>query len=80
MLEIYGSICELKCETGFDWSTFPLTAVTFDWLWPKRCIVDIKFFLPDHRAVVHLKKKKNSNAWGSPGVCQGRLARRVKIF
>ena len=30
--EIYGSICELKCESGFDWSTFLLTAVIFDWL------------------------------------------------
>ena len=30
MHEIYGSICELKCESGFDWSTFPLTAIIFD--------------------------------------------------
>ena len=29
--EIYGSVCELKCTFGFDLSTFPLTAVTFDW-------------------------------------------------
>ena len=58
MHEIYGSICELKCESGFDWSTFLLTAIIFDWLWPKGCIVNMKFSLPDHRAVVHLKKKK----------------------
>ena len=58
MHEIYGSICELKCESGFDGSTFPLTANIFDCLWPKVCIVNMKFPLPDHRAVVHLKKKK----------------------
>ena len=74
MHEIYGSICESKCESGFDWSTFPLTAIIFDWLWPKGCIVNIKFSLPDHRAVVYLKKKI-ANSWGSPGVCQGKAGR-----
>ena len=64
MHQIYGSICESKCESGFDWSTFPLAAVIFDWLWPKGLIVNITFSLPDHVAVVHLKKKKLANAWG----------------
>ena len=63
MHEIYGSICQSKCESGFDWSTFPLAAVIFDWLWPKGLIVNIKFSLPDHMAVVHLKKKL-ANAGG----------------
>ena len=63
MHEIYGSICESKCESGFDWSTFPLAAVIFDWLWPKGLIVNITFSLPDHMAVVHLKKKL-ANTWG----------------
>ena len=54
MHEIYESICKSKCESGFHWSTFPLTAVIFDWLW---CIVNITFSLPDHKTVVHLKKK-----------------------
>ena len=57
------------------WSTFPLTAIIFDWLWPKGCIVNMKFSLPDHRAVVHLKKKKIANVWGSPEVCQGKAGR-----
>ena len=57
MHEIYGSICESKCESGFDWSTFPLAAVVFDWLWPMGLIVSITFSLPDHMAVAHLKKK-----------------------
>ena len=35
----------------------------FDWLWPKGLIVSITFSLPDHMAVVHLKKKKLANAW-----------------
>ena len=74
MHEIYESICELKCESSFDWSTFPLTAIIFDWLWPKGCIVNMKFSLPDHKAVVHLKKKI-ANAWGSPGVCQRKAGR-----
>ena len=60
MHEIYGSICESKCESGFDWSTFQLTAVTFDWLWPKGR--NITFSLPDHKTVVHLKKKRLANA------------------
>ena len=51
MHEIYGSICELKCESGFGWSIFPLTTIIFDWVWPKGCIVNIKFSLPDHRAI-----------------------------
>ena len=38
MHEIYGSICESKCESGFDWSTFPPAEVIFDWLWPKGLI------------------------------------------
>ena len=71
MHETYGSICELKCESGFDWSIFPLTTINFDWLWPKGCIVNIKFSLPDHRAVVHLKKK-NCKCLGQPGLCQGK--------
>ena len=74
MHEIYESICELKCESDFDWSTFPLTAIIFDWLCPKGCIVNMKFSLPDHWAVVHLKKKI-ANAWGSPGVCQRKVGR-----
>ena len=57
MHEMYGSICESKCECGFDWSTFPLTTVMFDWLWPKGYIVNITFSLPDHKTVAHLKKK-----------------------
>ena len=44
---------------------FPLTAVIFDWLWPKSFIVKyITFSLSDHRAVIHLKEKKLANAWG----------------
>ena len=69
----------MSSESGFDWSTFPLTAIIFDWLWPKGCIVNMKFSLPDHRAVVHLKKKLQM-----PGEAQGcvseRLAGWVKIF
>ena len=65
MHKIYGSICELKFESGFDWSTFPLNAIIFNWLWPKGCIVNIKFSLPDRRAVVHLKKK-NCKFLGKP--------------
>ena len=57
LLYLYGSICDSKCESGFDWSTFPLAAVIFDWLWPKGLIVSITFSLPDHMPVVHLKKK-----------------------
>ena len=57
MHEIYESNCELKCESGFDWSTFSLTAIIFDWLWPKGVhYVNMKFPLPDHRAVMHLKQ------------------------
>ena len=72
MHEIYESICELKCESGFDWSTFPLTTIIFDWLWPKGCIVNMKFSLPDHRAVVHLKKKLQI-----PGAAQGCVRERL---
>ena len=57
MHEIYGSICESKCKSGFDWSTFQPNAVNFDRLWPKGSLVNIIFSLPDHRAVVHLKEK-----------------------
>ena len=57
MHKIYGSICESNCESGFDWSTFPLTAVIFDSLGPTGPLVNITFSLPDYRAVVHLKKK-----------------------
>ena len=75
MHEIYGSIiCELKCESGFDWSTFPLTAIIFDWFWPKGCIVNIKFSLPDYRTFFQLKEKI-ANSWGSPGMCQGKSGR-----
>ena len=70
MHEICGSTCELKWKSDFDWSTFPLTAIIFDWLWSKGCIVNIKFSLPDHRAV---EEKQIANAWGSPGVCQGKV-------
>ena len=70
MHEIYESICELKCESGFDWSRFPLTAIIFDWLWPKT-IVNMKFSLPDHRAVVHLKKK-NCKCLGKPRGVSGK--------
>ena len=48
--EIYGSICGSKCESGFDWSTFVLTVVIFDW----HC--QCHTFLANHRAVVLLKK------------------------
>ena len=72
MIEIYGLICKLKCESGFDWSTSPLTAIIFDWLWPKGYIVNIKFSLPDHRAVVYLKKKKCKCLGQHRGVCQGK--------
>ena len=68
MHEIYGSMCESKCESGFDWLTFPLAAVFFDWLWPKGLIVNITFSLPDHMAVVHLKKKNLQ----MPGAVSGR--------
>ena len=80
MHEIYGSICELKCESGFDWSTFPLNAIIFNWLWPKGCIVNIKFSLPDRRAVVHLKKKKLQIPGEAQGCVSERLAGWVKIF
>ena len=80
MHEIYGSICELKCESGFDWSTFPLTAIIFDWLWPKGCIVNTKFSLPDHRAVVHLKKKRLQMPGAAQRCVTERLAEWVKIF
>ena len=69
MHEIYGSMCESKCESGFDWLTFPLAAVFFDWLWPKGLIVNITFSLPDHMAVVHLKKKNLQ----MPGAVRQRL-------
>ena len=68
MHEIYGSICESKCESGFDWSTFPLGAVIFDWLWPKGLFVSITFSLPDHMAVAHSKKKNLQ----MPGAVSGR--------
>ena len=45
-MQIYGSICELKCESGFDWSTFPLTAIIFDWLWPKGALSISNFPCP----------------------------------
>ena len=65
--------CESKCESGFDWLTFQLTAVIFDRLWLKGPLVDITFSFPDHKVVVHLKEKKLANAWawGHPGVSQG---------
>ena len=59
MHKIYGSICESK--SSFDWSTFPPAAVILDRLWPKGPLALIKFSLPIHRAVVHLKEK---------GLCQ----------
>ena len=68
MHTIYGSICESKCESGFDWSTFPLAAVIFDCLWPKGLIVNITFSLPDHMAVLHLNKKNLQ----MPGAASGR--------
>ena len=49
MQKIYGSICESKCESDFDWSTFPLTAVIFDRFWPKGPLVNITFAQPQTR-------------------------------
>ena len=75
MHEIYESISELKCESGFNWSTFPPTAIIFDWLWAKGCIVNIKFSLPDHnRGVMHLKKKKLQMPGAAQG-CHGKAGR-----
>ena len=70
MYKKYGSICESKRESGFDWSTFQLTAVILTGF---GLIVDITFSFPDHRAVVHLKEKNLQmlGPWGRPGVCQG---------
>ena len=58
MHKIYGLIFESKCESGFDWSTFQLTAVIFD---------KITFSLPDHRAVVHLKGQDPRSEFESLG-------------
>ena len=73
MYKKYGSICESKRESGFDWSTFKLTAVIFDRLRPKDPLANITFSFPDHRAVVHLKGKNLQmfGPWGCPGDCQG---------
>ena len=57
LLGIYSINMHKICGSGFDWSTFQLTAVIFDRLWPKSPLVNITFLLPDHRAVVHLKEK-----------------------
>ena len=68
MHEIYGSICELECESGFDWSTFLLTAIIFDWLCaqPQGCCA--------------LKEKKLQMPGAAQGCVRERLGGWVKIF
>ena len=55
--KIYGLICGLKCESGYDWSTIVLTVVIFD----LHCQCHI--FLADHSAVVQSNKKEPGRGW-----------------
>ena len=57
MHKIHRSICESKCETVLIGQHSHPTAVIFDRLCSKGPLVNITFSLPDHRAVVHLRKK-----------------------
>ena len=56
-MEVCGSICGLKCESGYDWSTIVLTVVIFD----LHC--QCHTFLADHSAVVQLNKKEPGRGW-----------------
>ena len=65
MHKIYGSICESKCESGFDCLTFAVTAVIVDRLWRfgqrPPCQYQISLAQPQNSCT--LKGKKLANAW-----------------